>query len=125
MKKVESEIAFLRLEGLVILGVALWLYNDIGYSWWWFALGLLIPDVSMAGYAVNNRVGAFVYNLGHSLAFPLLVAFLGYTQESNVVLAIGLIWLAHVGMDRAFGFGLKKKSGFKYTHLGDIGQEYN
>lgn len=119
--KVSSEIAFLRLEGLVLLLASVWLYADLGYNWWWFVVGILIPDVSMVGYLINDRVGAFVYNLGHSLVFPLLVAMLGYIQEINAVLAVGLVWIAHVGMDRAFGYGLKKKTGFKHTHLGEIG----
>ncbi|MGQ7476239.1 DUF4260 family protein [Streptococcus suis] len=36
-------------------------------------------------------------------------------------MASGLIWLAHIGWDRAFGYGLKYESGFKHTHLGDLG----
>jgi hypothetical protein len=30
---------------------------------------------------------------------------------------IGLIWTAHIGVDRAIGYGLKYRSGFKDTHL--------
>ncbi|MEH7648941.1 DUF4260 family protein, partial [Bacillus toyonensis] len=30
---------------------------------------------------------------------------------------IGLIWIAHIGMDRMFGYGLKYETDFKDTHI--------
>jgi hypothetical protein len=39
--------------------------------------------------------------------------------------ALGLLWLAHIGMDRAFGFGLKYPDSFRHTHLGVIGRPSN
>ncbi len=30
---------------------------------------------------------------------------------------IALIWLTHIGVDRALGYGLRYPSGFKDTHL--------
>ena len=30
---------------------------------------------------------------------------------------LGLIWLAHIGMDRAIGYGLKYPTNHKDTHL--------
>ncbi|AIM07305.1 hypothetical protein BAHan_3779 [Bacillus anthracis] len=30
---------------------------------------------------------------------------------------IGLIWTAHIGMDRMFGYGLKYETEFKGTHI--------
>jgi len=33
-------------------------------------------------------------------------------------LAVALIWTAHIGLDRAMGYGLKLPDGFKRTHLG-------
>jgi hypothetical protein len=35
--------------------------------------------------------------------------------------SVALIWLAHIGFDRALGYGLKYKAGFGFTHLGRIG----
>lgn len=37
-------------------------------------------------------------------------------------MAAGLIWSAHIGFDRALGYGLKYASGFGATHLGRIGR---
>jgi len=38
------------------------------------------------------------------------------------VLSIAMIWLAHIGFDRALGYGLKYNAGFGFTHLGRIGR---
>ena len=35
--------------------------------------------------------------------------------------AAALIWIAHIGLDRALGYGLKYATGFGDTHLGHIG----
>jgi hypothetical protein len=37
--------------------------------------------------------------------------------ESDVALQVSLIWLAHIGLDRAVGYGLKYPTAFKETHL--------
>ena len=33
-----------------------------------------------------------------------------------------MIWCAHIGFDRALGYGLKSAAGFEFTHLGRIGR---
>ena len=35
---------------------------------------------------------------------------------------LSLIWFAHIGMDRALGYGLKYDADFKDTHLRRIGR---
>jgi hypothetical protein len=34
---------------------------------------------------------------------------------------IALIWANHIGIDRMLGYGLKYAEGFRFTHLGRIG----
>ena len=34
-------------------------------------------------------------------------------------MALALVWLAHVGLDRLLGMGLKYNDRFTHTHLGD------
>jgi hypothetical protein len=34
-------------------------------------------------------------------------------------MALALVWLAHVGLDRLLGMGLKYNDRFAHTHLGD------
>lgn len=109
-----------RLEGLAFLVAAVAAYAVIGASWWLFALLLFVPDLSMAGYWINNIVGQAAYNLVHTYALPLLLALLGFGLGQSLLLTIALIWLAHIGMDRAVGYGLKEDKGFKFTHLGAL-----
>ena len=42
--------------------------------------------------------------------------------SATSTLSIALIWMAHIGMDRALGYGLKYQKGFGFTHLGRIGR---
>ncbi|NLE50171.1 MAG: DUF4260 domain-containing protein, partial [Chloroflexi bacterium] len=34
-----------------------------------------------------------------------------------VAAQIATVWIAHIGMDRALGYGLKYATGFKDTHI--------
>lgn len=111
----------LRLEGLAVLALAAFAYHQTGGSWWHFAVLFLLPDLSMLGYLAGPRVGAVTYNAGHSYLLPLgLAAFLIWREPAYLPYA--LIWFAHIGFDRALGYGLKYASGFGYTHLGLIGK---
>jgi hypothetical protein len=40
----------------------------------------------------------------------------------NEQVSIALIWFAHIGFDRALGYGLKYPSAFQNTHMGRIGK---
>lgn len=107
----------LRAEGLAVLVAACWTYAVTGGSWWLFALLFLAPDLSMLGYAWGSRVGAIVYNLGHTYLAPGLFLALGLWAAWPLGTALGLIWAAHVGFDRMLGYGLKYPWAFKATHL--------
>ena len=37
--------------------------------------------------------------------------------ETDVAIQLALIWLTHIGVDRAVGYGLKYPTDFKDTHL--------
>lgn len=113
---------WLRAEGLAILGAAgaSWLAFD--FDWPWFFILLLVPDISMVGYLRGPHVGAILYNLAHNLATGLAVLGVGLGLRVPAVTLAGLILLAHVGMDRAFGYGLKYPTSFQDTHLGRIGK---
>jgi hypothetical protein len=81
---------------------------------------ILLPDLFMVGYMGGGRLGAAVYNAGHSYPLPALMCLAGLAGHHPLVLALGLLWLAHIGVDRLAGFGLKYDSGFQRTHLGDL-----
>jgi hypothetical protein len=81
---------------------------------------LFVPHLFMAGHARSTKVGALIYNLGHTYTLPAVTAFAGWYTNHFLVLAIGLIWLAHVGMDRFAGYGFKYDDDFKHAHLGSL-----
>lgn len=112
----------LRLEGLCILVAGVLGYAKFGSGWGTFALFFLAPDLSFAGYLAGSKAGAIAYNLAHSLVGPLAVLLTGILLSAPVAVTAGIIWAAHIGLDRALGYGLKYSAGFKFTHLGVIGQ---
>jgi Domain of unknown function (DUF4260) len=93
-----------------------------GFAWYWLIILFLAFDISAIGYAANPRIGALLYNIGHSLIGPMLltIVYIGTTNE--VVLFITLVWLFHIFVDRAMGYGLKHVTSFGHTHLGPIGK---
>src|SRR5918993_2487185 len=99
--------AFLRVEGAAVFVAAAILYFDAGYEWWLFLAFLLAPDVTGAGYVVNSRVGAAAYDVGHLDALPIALGVVGVLVDSDLCVKLALIWLAHIGIDRAVGYGLK------------------
>lgn len=115
--------ALLRLEGLALLAGAAALYWRCGGDWKLFAVLFLVPDLSFAGYLAGPRIGAAAYNALHSTLGPLLLAAAGIALSQPLAVTVALIWLAHVGFDRALGYGLKHAAGFSFTHLGRIGRK--
>jgi hypothetical protein len=115
--------ALLRIEGFLVFAFSAALYGRLGESWWLFALLFLAPDLSFLGYLAGSRVGAIAYNAVHTSAGPVLLALAGFLVPYQPAVAVGLIWLAHCGIDRALGYGLKYEAGFEFTHLGRIGRK--
>ena len=114
--------ALLRLEGLVYLCGGALAYSQLGGGWLVFAIFFLAPDVSLAGYLLNARTAAIVYNVAHSTLGPLVLALAAYTVDWHAGGLAAAIWFAHIGFDRVLGYGLKHFSGFADTHLGRIGK---
>lgn len=105
---------------MFIAGTVVWF--SAGFNWLPFVLLLFAFDLFMLGYLAGPRVGAAAYNLGHGLLLPSLSA-AGYALTgSDWLLALACLWFAHIGIDYAFGYGLKFPEGFHKTHLGDIGK---
>jgi hypothetical protein len=85
---------------------------------WWLLLALaLAPDLFLVGYLAGQRVGAVLYDAAHTSALPVSLAAIGVVTESDWPVQVGLIWLAHIGVDRAIGYGLRYRAGFEDTHL--------
>lgn len=107
----------LHLEGLTVFGLSLYLYWLNDFSWLLFFLLILAPDFSMVGYLFNPSFGAKLYNIFHTYVISLLIIFFSLIFSNSTLLAVGIIWTAHIGMDRMVGYGLKYPTHFKDNHL--------
>jgi hypothetical protein len=72
-------------------------------------------------YLKDPILGALFYNVGHCYLAPAVTIFVGRHADGPLTVAVGLIWLGHIGWDRVLGYGLKYDDGFTCTHLGSIG----
>jgi len=111
----------LRVEGLCVLAGSCLAYSRFGAGWGLFALFFFTPDISFLGYLASPGVGATSYNTAHSYVGALICLVLGAAFSFHVLVTAGIIWCAHIGFDRALGYGLKYSAGFGFTHLGLIG----
>jgi hypothetical protein len=113
---------WLRAEGVAVFAAGLAGFLAIGAPWYLVVLLLLVPDASAVGYLRGPRVGAIVYNLAHDLATGVVIAGIGIALGAVPLMAAGAILVAHSGMDRLAGYGLKLPTSFQDTHLGRIGR---
>ncbi|MGC1516074.1 MAG: DUF4260 domain-containing protein [Maribacter sp.] len=113
----------LKLEELALLFLGIFLFALLGFPWWWLPVLILLPDISMVGYLAGAKTGAYCYNAAHHRGVAIGLYFLGMYSMWPVVQLIGTIFFIHIAMDRIFGYGLKFEKGFKFTHLGEIGQK--
>ena len=113
-------LLILRIEGLVVLVSSLVGYRHYGAPMLLVPFVLFLPDLFMVGYLASTRVGAAVYNTGHSYVAPAALWLVAVAIESPGTKAAALVWAAHIGMDRALGYGLKYPDSFRNTHLGRL-----
>jgi len=110
----------LHLEGLALAVAALVVYFDADYGWLALLLLVLAPDLSMVAYAAGPRVGALGYDAAHTTIGPLALGAVGIVADADTAIQLALIWLVHIGADRAIGYGLKYPTGFRETHLQQV-----
>jgi hypothetical protein len=114
--------ALLHLEGAAVLLLATAAFFRLGHPWWLFLLLILAPDVSLLGLLAGPRVGALVYNAAHTMVGPLALLgggwWLGGGQSAAV--AVALVWLAHIGLDRLAGYGLRYPDSEQRTHFSGL-----
>ncbi len=109
-------LRWLQAEATVEMLAAFTLLGTTHQSWWLVAL-ILVPDILMLGYIGGTKLGAASYNLAHSQTLPILACLAALKWHHPLVLALSLLWLAHIGLDRALTFGLKYDTGAQHTHL--------
>jgi hypothetical protein len=118
----DSISILLRLEALAVAALAVAAYARYGASWWLFAALWLLPDLSMLGYLKSPCMGARIYNAAHTYIVPATLALCADLLHARMPLAIALIWINHIAVDRLLGYGLKYSEGFGVTHLGRLGK---
>ncbi len=126
MAFVEGKVrTVLRLEGLCILGAAVFFFAQLSGDWKLFAWFFFVPDVALSAYLFTPKIGAFTYNCTHSIIGAAILLLSSVLVANDTVLSVSMIWFAHIGFDRALGYGLKYGSDFHKTHLGKIGFRSN
>jgi hypothetical protein len=113
---------WLRVEGAAALAAGAGLYLYLGGQPLLLIPLLLLIDVSMVGYLVGPRPGSVIYNLAHNWAIGVAVLALAGWLGSAEIALVGAVLVAHTGMDRAAGYGLKYPTAFADTHLGRLGR---
>lgn len=114
---------FLRLEGLAVFAAALGAYVAVDGRLWLLLVLALAPDLAMLGYLAGPRVGSHLYNAVHTYVAPLALAGVALVVAAPLITSVALVWAAHIGADRALGYGLKYPTGFGDTHLGSKGDQ--
>lgn len=113
----------LKLEslGLLILFSAIYfkLYPE---SWGLFLALFFVPDLSFLAFLITKKLGTAAYNFFHHQGVLVLVLLVGYLIKEDLLMKIGLIFLAHSTFDRVAGYGLKFFDSFDHTHLGWVGK---
>lgn len=122
--KSESQLSlpgvFLRTEGIVTFLAASFLYFHFWGDWVFYIIALILPDIGIAGFLGGTKTGSLIYNITHTFAIPTILAawlLMSGASYANTLLLFSLVWCAHIGMDRFFGFGLKYPTHFSDTHM--------
>tara|TARA_R110000796_G_scaffold37722_4_gene95383 strand:+ start:291638 stop:291997 length:360 start_codon:yes stop_codon:yes gene_type:complete len=111
----------LKLEELLMLILGIYFFSLLSYEWWWFLILLLTPDIGMLGYLFNPKIGSISYTIFHHKGVAIVIYLWGIYLSIPLCQLVGIILFSYAAMDRFFGYGLKYEKGFKYTHLGEIG----
>ncbi|MES2456310.1 MAG: DUF4260 family protein [Bacteroidota bacterium] len=66
----------IQAEAIVPFLISVLLINrlPVHFAWWIWIPIFLAPDLSMRGYLINNKVGAFSYNLLHHQLVAVVIA---------------------------------------------------
>lgn len=112
----------LKIEELAMFLLGIFLFGLLDFAWWWFLALFFVPDIGITGYLFGSRTGAAIYNLWHHKGLAILLGVVGVVLNDGILQLTGIILFSHASFDRMLGFGLKYDSGFKFTHLGEIGK---
>lgn len=106
--------------GMTVIGIYFLMHHHLNISLWAWIFIFFLPDVSMLGYFINSKVGAYSYNLFHHKGLAIICGSIGYFMNLELFMTLGILLFAHASFDRVLGYGLKYQSSFNNTHLGKL-----
>ncbi|WP_066221863.1 DUF4260 domain-containing protein [Formosa haliotis] len=112
----------LKLEEVGMLLLAIYLFSQLSFAWWWYLALFFLPDAGFVGYVFSNKIGAFLYNILHHKGVAIVLYIAGTFWHIEILQLAGLVMFGHAAFDRLFGYGLKYNDSFHNTHLGYIGK---
>ena len=107
-----------RIECALVMLASVLVYDQLAFSWYFFAALFFIPDLSLLFYVKGPRVGGIAYNLAHCFVGPIVLGVYSWLSGDIMIQQISLIWMAHCAFDRAIGWGLKYPDSFCHTDMG-------
>ena len=120
----------LRLEAYCLSIAAIAMYAFFLHGSWLLLLVLfLMPDVALLGYVLprsqqpHSTFAPSLYNAFHTYSVPVLLFLAAWHVHALRTEQIGAIWISHIALDRALGFGLKFPDSFQKTHLQMVEQQ--
>lgn len=114
-------VLFQRVESAAVVLAVVVGFVAYGFAWWWLLALFLAWDLSMLGYLVSSRTGAWTYNVVHSYIGPGVLLSHALLTGARWSAFLALAWAFHISADRLLGYGLKLTTGFQHTHLGELG----
>jgi hypothetical protein len=90
----------LKLEEAALFALSIYGLYSLQAEWWWFALLVLGPDISMLGYLAGNNAGAACYNLFHHKAVAVVVFAAGIAYAQLCYCNCRIVLFGHSSMDR-------------------------
>lgn len=125
MKSEKTMCFAIKVEEAAITAVSIYFLSkyNLGLPVWAWVLLFFSPDLSMLGYLVSTRVGAFTYNLFHHRGLALALLATGFLMHLDILITCGLLLVAHSSFDRMMGYGLKFSDDFRHTSSGWMGKD--
>ncbi len=89
-------------------------------SWWPLVVFAIAPDIALVvGASPGLEKGQLhpravpLYNAVHRFWVPAVLVLVAVVLRQPSWIAAGLAWIAHIGLDRSLGFGLRTPQGFQ------------
>jgi hypothetical protein len=125
MKEAQTMDLTIKIEEAALTAVSIYFLSqyNLDLPVWVLLLLFFSPDLSMLGYLVNTRIGAFTYNLFHHRGVALALLVSGFLMSQDILVTAGILLFAHSSFDRMLGYGLKFFDDFKHTTLGWMGKK--